>query len=104
MDLKKIKEAQDIVSEVISTIFLNEDDFKNKVLRHYLKPLNSSGDWLPYLYEIKSCHSATEYRFLLCNYSYDHLEVYVKSTDIFDWIEEINKENLASWGINPDEY
>lgn len=96
MDLNKLKEAQDIVSEVISTIFLHEDDFKSKVLSHYLKPLNSLGEWSSDLYEIVSCHSAYNYRLSLSNYSSDHV-LYVKSTDIFDWIEGLHKETLASW-------
>ena len=103
MDHTKLKEAQDIISGIISTIFLNEDDFKSKVLSHYLKSFNSSGDWIPALYDIVSCHSASKYRFLLCNHNHDHLEVYVKSADIFDWFDEVHKENLASWVINTDE-
>ena len=99
MSILELKKAQEVISNLISTIFLNEHDFKVRVLTYYLKEHNSVGAWIPDLYDIDACHAARRYRFSLRNSEDDTLDVYIESDVVFEWIVSINEHNLGEWGI-----
>jgi hypothetical protein len=91
MKKSELNNAQNVVSGVISTIFLNEDYFKKTILSEHLDELNVDGCWSSDFYSIDECHAARSYRFLLKNYEGKELELYIDSNHIFDFIVENNK-------------